>query len=76
MALLQHRLHAWPHKGQVHLREYNAATERTDIHVFDHWCHVATVHDEAELAECAQTRKALAFDVDTYRLLVKRLTAA
>jgi DNA polymerase III subunit epsilon len=76
MALLQHRLHAWPHKGQVHLREYNAATDRTDIHVFDHWCHVATVHDEAELAECAQTRKALAFDVDTYRLLVKRLAAA
>ena len=75
LALLQHRLHAWPHKGQVHIREYNAATERTDIHVFDHWCHVATVHDEAELAECAHTRKALAFDVDTYRLLVKRLAA-
>jgi DNA polymerase-3 subunit epsilon len=76
LALLQHRLHAWPHKGQVHIREYNAATERTDIHVFDHWCHVATVHDEAELAECAHTRKALAFDVDTYRLLVKRLAVA
>jgi DNA polymerase-3 subunit epsilon len=75
LALMQHRLHAWPHAGPVHIREYSAATERTDIHVFNHWCHVATVHDEAELAEALHTRKALAFDVDTYRLLVKRLAA-
>ena len=57
------------------LREHHAATERTEIHVFDQWCHVATVHDEAELEEAAHSRKHLAFDADTYRFLALRLAA-
>ncbi len=73
MALAQHRLQAWPHPAPVAVREYNPRSERTDIHVFDQWCHVATVHDEADLADALQTRQRLAFDLDTYRLLVQRL---
>ena len=73
MALAQQRLHSWPHPGKVGLREFHAASGRTDIHVFEQWCHVATVHDEAELAHACETRVALAFDLDTYRLLVSRL---
>jgi hypothetical protein len=34
------------------------------------------VHDEAELAQAVQTRTALAFDLDTYRVLMKRLLAS
>ena len=74
MALAQQRLQAWPHPGRVAIREYQAQTERTDIHVFDHWCHLATVNDMSELEDLQQTqRQALAFDLDTYRLLQKRL---
>ena len=73
MALAQHRLQAWPYAGRVAIREYHAATERTDIHVFDHWCHVATLQDVSELEDALQQRKPLAFDLDTYRLLHKRL---
>jgi DNA polymerase-3 subunit epsilon len=58
----------------VAIREYNAATGRTDIHVFDQWCHLTTVHDAAELEEAMCVQRALAFDLDTYRMLVKRLT--
>jgi len=75
MALAQHRLQAWPHPAPVAVREFDARTERTDIHVFDQWCHVATVHDEADLEDALQTRQRLAFDLDTYRLLVQRLAA-
>jgi DNA polymerase-3 subunit epsilon len=76
MALAQQRLQAWPHHGRVAIREYQAQTERTDIHVFDHWCHLATVNDVSELAELhQQQRPAMAFDLDTYRLLQKRLCA-
>jgi len=75
MALAQHRLQAWPHPAPVAVREYDSRTERTDIHVFDQWCHVATVHDESDLAEALQSRQRLAFDLDTYRLLVQRLAA-
>jgi DNA polymerase-3 subunit epsilon len=73
MALAEHRLQAWPHPGKVALREHHAESGRTDIHVFDHWCHIATAHNDADLEEAVQTRKLLAFDLDTYRLLVKRL---
>jgi DNA polymerase-3 subunit epsilon len=74
MALAEHRLKAWPHKGKVAIREYHAATGRTDIHVFDQWCHLATVHDAAELDDAMCAHRALAFDLDTYRMLIKRLT--
>ena len=73
MALAQQRLKAWPFSGKIGLREYDPATGRTDIHVFAHWCHLATVQDEAELEQCLQTRQALAFDLDTYRMLLKQL---
>jgi DNA polymerase-3 subunit epsilon len=76
MALTAHRLQAWPHPGPMGIREYNASTGRTDIHLFDQWCHLATVHDDTELQEALHQRKVLAFDLDTYRLLVKRLTGA
>lgn len=74
MALAEHRLKAWPHRGPVAIREYHAGTQRTDIHVFEQWCHVSTVHDEGELEEALRSSRAMAFDLDTYRLLVKRLT--
>ena len=73
MALAQHKLHGWPHPGNIGLREHNTQTGRTDIHLFDQWCHLATVHDEAELAEALTGRSALAFDLDTYRLLLKHV---
>ncbi len=73
MALAAQRLQTWPHPGRVGIREHHANTARTDIHIFDHWCHIATVHNDDDLADASQTRQALAFDLDTYRLLVKRL---
>ena len=75
LALSAQRLQAWPFAGRVGLREHDAASGRSDIHLFDHWCHLATVHDEAELEQALVTRTPLAFDLDSYRLLLKRLLA-
>ncbi len=74
MALAAHRLQAWPHAGCMGIREHNALTDRTDIHVFDQWCHIATVHDDVAMEDAITVKKPLAFDLDTYRLLLKRLT--
>ncbi len=74
-ALVQDTLQPWPHPGQVGLREHHPATDRTDIHVFDQWCHVATVHDASALDEALRTRHHPTFDLDTYRLLAQRLAA-
>ena len=73
MALAALRMQAWPYPGRVGVREHDPASGRTDIHVFDQWCHLATVQDTEALHEALDTRGALAFDLDTYRLLVKRL---
>jgi DNA polymerase-3 subunit epsilon len=73
LALAAHKLQDWPFTGPVGLREHDTHSGRTDIHVFDHWCHLATVQDEAELHEVLSSRQAMAFDIDTYGLLRKRL---
>jgi DNA polymerase-3 subunit epsilon len=73
MALAAHKLLPWPHTGPVAIREHDARSGRTDIHVFDHWCHLTTVHDHADLEHALQTRQPLAFDLDIYRILGKRL---
>lgn len=75
LALAQQKLLVWPYPGKVGLREYNARSERTDIHIFDQWCHLATVHDEAELTDALGSRSTLAFDLNTYRLLLKHIAA-
>jgi DNA polymerase-3 subunit epsilon len=76
LALAEHRLQVWPHAGPVGLREHHAESCRSDIHIFDQWCHLATVHDEAELDAALQSRQTLAFDLDSYRLLFKHLMPA
>lgn len=75
LAFATQRLKAWPFTGKVGLREHDATTGRTDIHVFDQWRHLATVQNESDLADVVQSRRFLAFDLDSYRLLVKRLLA-
>lgn len=76
LALAQQRLQVWPYPGKIGLREHNPQTGRTDIHIFDQWCHLATVHDELELEDALGANKTLSFDLDTYRLLLKQLQGA
>ncbi|HWT28121.1 MAG TPA: exonuclease domain-containing protein [Methylophilaceae bacterium] len=72
-ALAAHRLKTWPYEGRIALREYDSASNQTQIHVFEHWCHLVTASDEATLHESLETRRPLAFDLDTYKLLLKEL---
>lgn len=76
LAMASHRLMDWPFAGCIGLREHDPRTGRTDIHLFDRWCHLRTVHDESELSDALDARRVMAFDVDTYQLLRKRLLAA
>ena len=73
LALKQQQLRVWPHAGKIGLREYNARTGRSEMHVFDQWCHLATVQNEAELDDIINANTSLAFDLDTYRLLLRHL---
>ena len=68
-------LHPWPYPGLIGLREHDADTGRTEIHLFQRWCHIATVNDEQALADFAEQTSLPAthpLDMDVYRMLVKR----
>jgi len=74
MALATHKLHVWPFAGPVGLKEHNSLTGRTDIHLFYHWSHLATVNGDDALIEALQSpAPLLAFDLDSYRLAIKHL---
>ena len=74
MALVADKLRAWPFAGPVGLREHNPRTQRSEVHVFDQWCHLGTAQSDEALQETLQSRPAvLAFDLDTYKLALKYL---
>ena len=81
LALAEQKLRVWPYTGPIGLREVDTVRGRTEIHLFDQWCHLATVYDDDSLAEALDAgtgktnRSSLAFDLDTYRLLLKHLAA-
>jgi len=66
-------LRPWPYAGAIVVREANFARDRTDVHLFRDWCWLGTAHDEGALDEMVQYPPRAAFDLDIYRLLVKRL---
>ncbi len=76
-AVDQRALHPWPHTGAAGLREHDDGSGRSEIHVFQRWRHVASVQDDSELQavleDMAGAENPSAFDIDIYRLLVKRL---
>jgi DNA polymerase-3 subunit epsilon len=72
-ALAPYALKPWPYPGTIAIREANITRERTDIHLFRDWCWLGTAHDDAALDEMAQHPPRIAFDLDVYRVLVKRL---
>lgn len=77
LALSSGQLHAWPFTGAVGLREFSADHDKSEIHVFDRWCHLGSASNPSELDEIlGQSRQNLAFDLDTYRLALRYLITA
>jgi len=72
-ALAGLRMRPWPYPGRIGVREYDAASGRSDLHVLDRWCHLGTVQSESELQELAETRQQPVFELDTYRILARFL---
>jgi DNA polymerase-3 subunit epsilon len=80
-ALVPYRLKSWPYPGKIGIRELNEDTDRSELHIFENWCHIATVKDEGELEEIlhvhtsanSSTSSSLTFDLDIYNLLQKSL---
>ena len=74
-ALSKLRIRPWPYPGAIAIRERDAYTERTELHLIDRWRHVGTARTDAELHELAHGRRDAPFDLDTYRALVRLIKA-
>lgn len=72
-ALIKHQIKPWPFKGKMAIKEQNAENGLTQMHVFDHWHYVGCVDNEQDLDALVAEPVDFRFDLDTYRLLCKRL---
>lgn len=73
-AMMAHRLKSWPYPGKIGIREFHEENEKTEIHIFDQWCHIATIDEAADLdTALASNPSTLAFDLDTYKILLKEI---
>jgi DNA polymerase-3 subunit epsilon len=61
----------WPYAGPIGLRE--RSEQRTEIHLFDRWCHLGTAQDESQIYEVLEVRGTPMFDLDIYRILDRAL---
>ena len=65
------RMRDWPHPGPIGIREHDAMTGRTEIHVLDRWRLLGTADAESDLQDMLQTRSDAPFDAAFYKILVQ-----
>lgn len=70
-ALIGHKIKTWPYEGPIGIKELNTDTNNTEVHIFEHWCHLETVNNEIDLADVVSTKYDKKFDLDFYRLIQK-----
>ncbi|TMI10536.1 MAG: hypothetical protein E6H46_00490 [Betaproteobacteria bacterium] len=75
-ALARYALKPWPYAGTIGVLESSPIGERTELHMFRDWCWLGTARDESGLYAILEAPPRCAFDLDIYRLLVKRLPRA
>ena len=73
-ALIEHKIKTWPFEGRIGIKELNTDTNNTEVHIFEHWCHLETVNNEIDLAEASTTKYEKKFDLDFYKLIQKSIT--
>lgn len=72
-ALISLRLKSWPYPGKIAIQEVHPHTLKTQLHIFEQWCHLGSVEDEHALHEIQSSVHTLSFDLDSYKLLNKQL---
>jgi DNA polymerase-3 subunit epsilon len=67
------KVRSWPFIGAIGIREKSGTSDHTEIHVFNHWCHLGTVDSEDRLWEILDSADMLPFDLDGYKILIRFL---
>ena len=69
LALASLRVHAWPFKGPIGIRESAPDNNGTWLHVLDRWQHLGTAREEGEVEALLHKSIGRAFDADGYRII-------
>lgn len=72
-AMADLKMRSWPFAGPVGIRERAPKGDRTEIHLFDHWCHRGTADSEDRLWSLLEHPEHLTFDLDSYKILTRFL---
>ena len=67
------KVRSWPYPGAIGIREKSAVDDRTEIHIFNQWCHLGTADSEEQLWEILDSPDLLTFDLDGYKILTRFL---
>ena len=70
-ALHQMRMRDWPYSGPIGVREHDALSGQSEIHVLDRWRHLGTAGADANLQDILQTRVDMPFDAGVYAILLQ-----
>ncbi|MFL6580781.1 MAG: exonuclease domain-containing protein [Burkholderiales bacterium] len=70
-ALYALRMRDWPHPGPIGVREHDAITGRTEVHVLDQWRHLGSAEDDGALHDILQSNTDKPFDASVYRILLQ-----
>ena len=68
------KLKSWPFKGKIAIKEFNSNNQKLELHIFDQWRFLDTVKDEIDMYDFKESKEILAFDLDTYHLLLRHLS--
>ncbi len=72
-AFRRRRVVAWPFRGAIAIRETDPAGDETEVFFVDNWCLVGSARSGGDM-ELVQRSKAVRFDYDTYKLLLRYIT--
>ena len=72
-AFSRRRVVAWPFKGTIAIKELDPAGGDTEVFFVDNWCLVGSARSGGDM-ELVQRSKAVRFDYDTYKILLRYLT--
>ena len=75
-ALAPRRIPRWPFAGPAAIREHDALSQRTELHVLRDWCWLGTVADDAALHALLEAPPRPQFDADITRLLLRTFARA
>lgn len=73
-ALAGLKLATWPYKGAVALIEKGAGGKQEEAHVVHNWCYLGSARAESDVWSLLERSPARpAFDIDTYKILIRAL---